>query len=58
MGGILDGLREKVKMDPSAMWAVIGKQENRGNGMDVQIYLVNSTKNLLIPLNDPDFNFR
>lgn len=56
-GGSRDGSREMVKMDPSNMWAVIGKQENRGNGMAVQIYLVNSMKNLLIPLNDADFKF-
>ncbi|KAK5847211.1 hypothetical protein PVK06_003515 [Gossypium arboreum] len=58
MGGSLDGSIKIVKMDPSATRAGIGKQENKENGMDVQIYLVYSMKNLLIPLNDPDFNFR
>lgn len=45
MGGSLDGSIKIVKMDPSATQAGIGKQENKENGMDVQIYLVNSMKN-------------
>ncbi|KAK8560843.1 hypothetical protein V6N13_026278 [Hibiscus sabdariffa] len=57
MGGNLDGLRETVKMDPSVMWVVIGKQENRENGMTARIYSVNS-KNLLIPPNDANFTSR
>lgn len=57
MGGSLDGSKEMMKMDPSVMWVVIGKQGNGGNGMDVQIYLENLMKNLLIHLNNPDSSF-
>ena len=49
MGGSPNGSRKKVIMDPSAMSVDIGKLENRENGMDVQTYLVNSMKTLLIP---------
>ncbi|KAA3454794.1 Oxysterol-binding-related protein 2A-like protein [Gossypium australe] len=54
MGGSLDGFRETVKMGPSAMWVVIGNQENKRNGMAARIYLVNSTR-LSIPPNKADF---
>ncbi|KAG4131158.1 hypothetical protein ERO13_D09G190300v2 [Gossypium hirsutum] len=57
MGGSLDGFRETVKMGPSAMWVVIGNQENKRNGMAARIYLVNSTR-LSIPPNKADFTFR
>ncbi|MBA0713736.1 hypothetical protein Golax_012752, partial [Gossypium laxum] len=56
MGGSLDGFRETVKMGPSAMWVVIGNQENKRNGMAARIYLVNSTR-LSIPPNKADFTF-
>lgn len=39
-------------MEATTMWVDIGKQESRGTGMDAQIYLVNSMKKLLIPLDD------
>ncbi|KAK9036531.1 hypothetical protein V6N11_078527 [Hibiscus sabdariffa] len=42
MAGNLDGSRKMV-MDPSTMRVVIGRQENRGTGMDVQIALNSTT---------------
>nr|POF09438.1 hypothetical protein CFP56_33393 [Quercus suber] len=50
MGGSPDGSKKKkVIMDPFAMLVDIGKLGSRANGMNVQIYLVNSMKTLLIP---------
>ncbi|KAK5782788.1 hypothetical protein PVK06_037293 [Gossypium arboreum] len=51
VAGNLDG-SGKMVMEATTMWADIGKQESRRTGMDAQIYLVNSTKKLLIPLDD------
>lgn len=51
MVGSPDGLREKVKMDPSATWEGIGKHENKENGMDAPTYSENSMKT---PLKAPD----
>lgn len=47
MGGNPDGLREKVKMDLSAMLGDIGNHGSRENGMNAQIFLVNLMKALI-----------
>ncbi|KAJ7010905.1 hypothetical protein NC653_001374 [Populus alba x Populus x berolinensis] len=41
-----DGSKRKVKMDLSAMLVATGKPESGETGMDVQIYLASSMKNL------------
>ncbi|MFQ6632850.1 hypothetical protein Gotur_010922 [Gossypium turneri] len=51
VAGNLDG-SGKMVTEATTMWADIGKQESRRTGMDAQIYLVNSMKKLLIPLDD------
>lgn len=48
MDGRLDGLKEKVRIPPSAMLVVIGKHEKRENGMTAQIFLASSAKRCLI----------
>jgi len=46
MDGSQDGSKRKVKMDLSAMLVATGKPESGETGMDVQIYLASSMKNL------------
>lgn len=54
MAGGPDGSTEKVRMGPSAMQVVTGKQERIKNGMIALIYLVNSVK-ILVQLTGLNF---
>lgn len=54
MAGGPDGSIEKVRMDPSDMQVVTGKQERIENGMAALIYLANSAK-ILVQLTGLNF---